>query len=109
MPIVAAVFVSPGFLDMGRLRVWARQTLHENVVLITDDPTDANSVLGRALRCEGVVHAVFRTPTTLRSAADLIAARRARDMAMIGIASHVVLFGYVTQGEHFDGKSVIQY
>lgn len=111
MQPVVAVFVSPDFVDMGRLRVWARQ-LHSHdartVVLLTDDPTDANSVLGRQLRCEHVVHAVVRTATTLRGLNELEQARRDRDAAMIAIATEVVLFGD-HDAQQLAGKSVTRY
>ena len=111
MQPVVAVFVSPDFLDMGRLRVWAREVRSQapgTVALLTDDPSEANTVLARQLRCEGVVHGIVRTPTTLRSREQLETARRDRDTAMIELADAVVTFGVVDE-QLFACKTVTRY
>lgn len=101
-----AVFVSPAWRDQAALRLWAKLladpastgNVKVELVLITDEASDGNSILARQLRCSGVVCAVVRLPTVLRSQQQLDEARSTRDTIM---AKHVDLvwdFGGVFVG-----------
>lgn len=89
---IVAVFVAPVFLDAGRLRVWAKTQAQSLFVLLTDDPSEGNTILLRDLRCAGVVSAIVRTPGTQRSPAEREVARHRRDDYMAAAASKIVIF-----------------
>lgn len=91
-PSTVAVFVAPSYLDQARLRLWAK-TVETELVLLTDDPTDANAVIARQLRCSGVSSAVVRVTGTLRSTLAIELARERRDHLMARLADKVIDFG----------------
>jgi hypothetical protein len=103
---VIAVFAAAAWTDQARLRLWAKtvgaavvasQEL-QTVVLLTDDPSEANNVLARQLRCSNVVCAIVRTPGTMRSTIELGRARLRRDLAMAQLADAIFDFGEMSGG-----------
>lgn len=92
-PRVVAVFVSEAWLDQARLRLWAKQQASAGpCILLTDDVTDANTVLARQLKCSGVVVAIMRGAGTLRSAEELVRSRVKRDATMMAVSDETVVF-----------------
>lgn len=95
MRIVSA-FVEAGFLEVGRLRVWAMTAPKPDwFLLVTDDTHDANTALLRQLRCALVIHSTVRLPGVLRSAGELALAHERRDRAMLAISEHAYVFGSI--------------
>ena len=92
MSQVVAVFADPTWVDQAKLRLWAKTRTEGTVVLLTDDVTDANTVLARQLRCSGIVCMVARTPGTMRSEEEMRKSRAVRDRAMLELATEVVRF-----------------
>lgn len=96
-----AAFVSPLWKDQSALRLWAKllgAKVATEIVLITDDASEGNVVLARQLRCSGIVCAVVRLPTVLRSQEALDKARHQRDSAMAMVVDAVWDFGGVFAG-----------
>jgi hypothetical protein len=104
MAEVIAVFVASDWLDQPRLKVWAKKVPKDAVVLLTDDPSDGNTVLARQLRaCEELVIAVVRTPGTRRSPQSALDAWVKRDATMIAIADRIVVFGQMQHPQLLTG------
>lgn len=112
-----AVFVSPLWKDQAAIRLWAKllggsrsgtsrvdktaptiRGIQVELVMITDDVSEGNAVLARQLRCSGIVCAVARLPTVLRSQSELDEARKQRDSTMAVVADAVWDFGGVFVG-----------
>lgn len=91
---MVAVFVELAWTDQARLRLWAKQQNADTAfVLLTDEPSDGNTVLARQLRCSGVVAAIVRIPGVMRSVAELERARCLRDLSMLEVSDSIVMFG----------------
>lgn len=90
---VVAVWVTTGWTDVARLRLWAKQVPTSFCILLTDDVTEANTVLARQLKCSDVTVGLIRLPGALRSADALWKARVRRDEVMVSLADEVVVFG----------------
>lgn len=100
------MFAAAAWTDQARLRLWAKtvgaaavasQQL-QTVVLLTDDPSEANNVLARQLRCSNVVCGIVRTPGTMRSTSELGRARLQRDLAIAQLADVIFDFGEMSGG-----------
>jgi hypothetical protein len=107
---VVSVFIALDWSDQASLRMWAKtMMLSEFLVLLTDEVTDGNAVLGRQLRCSGVVSASVRLPGLMRSELALEKARRLRDQTMARISDTIFDFGNVQGGlDRFAGKRTIR-
>lgn len=96
---VVAVFVAPVYLDAGRLRIWAKTQARSLFVLLTDDPSEGNTILLRDLRCADVVTATVRTPGTQRAPAEREAAKLMRDDYMVAASARLVIFDTCAEWE----------
>jgi hypothetical protein len=102
---IAAVFISPTWFDNVQLRLWVKLSMPGFFVLLTEDAIEGNSVLARELRCSGIVSAIVRLPTNLRSQAEQQRARLLRDESMAAVATLIFDFGNMPGGqERFAGK-----
>jgi hypothetical protein len=103
-----AVFVSPGWTDDMRLRVWAKSLRPDVIVLLTDDPSEGNVVLMRQLKCSDTVCLIARIPGTMRSIRAVVDGKRRRDETMVSLATRVVDFGDLPGGsERFVGRQTL--
>jgi hypothetical protein len=106
---IVAVFIAPTWHDQARLRRWAKSLDGtEAFVLLTDEPSEGNTVLLRQARCSGVIAAVVRVPGLMRSPQELQWARSRRDEMMARVAGSIVDFGDVVGGQsRFPGKQTL--
>lgn len=114
---IVAVFLAASWHDQAHLRLWVK-TLQEQsrlwstglvkLVLLTDDLTDGNMVVGRQCKCSGVVSAIVRAPGLMRSPGELAKARDERDLVMAMAADLVFDFGELPGGrDRFAHKQTV--
>lgn len=102
---LVGVFIADGFLDRELIQAYAKRVQDSTVILLTDDPSEGNSVMMRSLRCKRVVYGIIRCPGTFRSMDEFREAQKYRDACLAEMSDVIVDFGELPGGSsRFGGK-----